>query len=261
MRRDYRQLYRGVWVPRDSEPSLAVRSYALASLYPGSTLIGPSAAAVRGARLDPGFRPEIAVPHTTGRRAGAVIRRYEVPEQHVQLISGTRVASPALTAFDLARFHDREKAVLAIEKLLDASPTTRSLWADGLDSLFDGIPHWWGATRARRVVAEVDPLNESAWESILRLAMSEAGIGGFVSQFRLPDLGIRLDFAHPEAKVAVEFDGEHHRSKKQQDDDALRRNRLQAAGWIVIVVTARSLMGRRDQLLVTIRAALASRGF
>lgn len=261
MRRDYRPLYRGIWIPRNSEPTLAVRSFALAALYPGSTMIGPSAAAVRGARLDPGFRPEIAVPHTTGRRDGVVIRRYDVPEDHVQLLRGARVASPELTVFDLARFHDRETAVLAIEKLLDASPSTRAAWARGLDSLFDGIPNWWGAARARRVVDEVDPQNESPYESILRLAMAESGIIGFETQVVVPGLGFRLDLAHPGARIAVEFDGEHHRSKKQQDEDAVRRNRLQAAGWIVIVVTARHLMGRREDLLATIRQALASRGY
>ncbi|MFL0580183.1 endonuclease domain-containing protein [Dietzia sp. 179-F 9C3 NHS] len=261
MRRDYRPLYRGIWVPKRSEPTLAVRSLAVASLYPGGTLVGPSAAAVRGARLDPGFLPEIGVGPAATRRAGVVFRRYEVPEEHVQILRGTRVASPALTVFDLARFHDRERAVLAIEKLIDASPATRRLWAGGVDSLFDGIPATWGSARARRTVARVDPLNESAWESILRLAMAEAGISGFVSQLTLPEHGARIDLAHPEAKVAVEFDGEYHRTKQQQAADAERRNRLQAAGWIVIVVTATMLMRKREQLLTTIRTALASRGF
>lgn len=188
---------------KTAEPTLSIRSFALASLYPGSTIIGPSAAAVTGARLDPGFRPEIAVGHSTARRAGVVIRRYAVPGDQIRMINGYRVASPALTMFDLARFHEQEKAVLAIEKLLDTSPEARRLWAGGVDSLFGGIPATWGSARARRVVSLVDPSNESAWASILRLAMVEAGIGGFVTQLRIPELGFRLDLAHPVAKVAV----------------------------------------------------------
>jgi len=118
IRRDYRRLYNGAWVLRGSEPDLATRSRALAALYPDGVLLGPSSAAIRGVRLDPGFAPEISVGRKRVHRAGVVVRRVEIPRGHVLVKGGVRVTSVQVTAVDLARFHPRETAVLAIERLI-----------------------------------------------------------------------------------------------------------------------------------------------
>ncbi|WP_101617561.1 hypothetical protein [Bifidobacterium margollesii] len=48
-----------------------------------------------------------------------------------------------------------------------------------------------------------------------------------------------VDMAWPEFLVAVEYDGDHHRtSKKQWRRDQEKRERLRLNGWIIFVVTA-----------------------
>jgi very-short-patch-repair endonuclease len=66
-----------------------------------------------------------------------------------------------------------------------------------------------------------------------------------------------LLFAWPEAKVAVEYEGRWHGESAQQvGADRQRLNRLTAAGWTVVFVTAAD-MHRPDLVVARIAAALA----
>jgi very-short-patch-repair endonuclease len=69
------------------------------------------------------------------------------------------------------------------------------------------------------------------------------------------DLGYRLDLADPVRRIAVEYDGLHHDDPTQQSKDRTRRNRLQAAGWIVIVVDRRIFRHQREDILRQVEAA------
>ena len=52
----------------------------------------------------------------------------------------------------------------------------------------------------------------------------------------------QVDFAYPEVKLAIEFDGyEKHASRKQWEADRIRQNRMVALGWYPIRVTDRQL--------------------
>lgn len=56
----------------------------------------------------------------------------------------------------------------------------------------------------------------------------------------------RVDAAWPAARIAVEFDGAaYHETTSGRVRDRARHERLRAAGWIVVVVTARDLTGPR----------------
>jgi very-short-patch-repair endonuclease len=52
----------------------------------------------------------------------------------------------------------------------------------------------------------------------------------------------RLDFAYPEERIAIEFDGfaEHGLLRSTFDDDRVRGNALALAGWLVLHFTSRS---------------------
>lgn len=68
----------------------------------------------------------------------------------------------------------------------------------------------------------------------------------------------RVDFAWPERKVALEYDGLWHAEAGQFARDRRRLNRLQTAGWRIVFVTAADL-ARPLELLTRIAAALACR--
>ena len=88
--------------------------------------------------------------------------------------------------------------------------------------------------------------------------MLRSGLPTPVAQ--LPVLGewgrLRLDFAWPERRVALEYDGLWHGDPGQLGKDRRRLNRLGDAGWRVVFATAADLhhpaelIGRLTALLV-----------
>jgi very-short-patch-repair endonuclease len=66
-----------------------------------------------------------------------------------------------------------------------------------------------------------------------------------------------LDMGWPDLMVAVEYDGEQHRTDRRQYTWDLRRlELLEQLGWIVIRVVAGD---RREDILRRVRAAIARR--
>jgi very-short-patch-repair endonuclease len=51
----------------------------------------------------------------------------------------------------------------------------------------------------------------------------------------------RVDLGYPEQKLAIEYDGAWHGERDQFTKDRARLNRLLAAGWRVLFVTAADL--------------------
>lgn len=252
--RDYVKVADELWLPRAMEHDLETLSVAYSRLYPDAVLTGWSAAVLHGVEPPDEATPELCVgPH--GRaRAGLRIRRYTVPAEAVVLHRGLRVTSRRWTAFDLARFNPHVAGVIAVEEFYK-----RGLRPAELRETVDFLTGTWGVARARRVLADADPRRESPRETETRLMLREAGFTGFVVQVKVPELGYRLDLADPLRKIAVEYDGVHHDDPVQQSTDRMRRNRLQAAGWIVIVVDRRSFRLQRDEILRQVSAAYALR--
>ena len=72
-----------------------------------------------------------------------------------------------------------------------------------------------------------------------------------------------MDLAWPEFKVAVEYDGDHHRtSKAQWRRDQEKRGVLVGRRWLVFVATAASIANEdaRAEFAFNVAGALASRG-
>jgi very-short-patch-repair endonuclease len=65
----------------------------------------------------------------------------------------------------------------------------------------------------------------------------------------------RVDFAWPDRKVAVEYDGLWHAEDGQFAKDRQRLNQLQAEGWRIVFVTAGD-MYRPEEVIARIAAAL-----
>jgi len=80
-----------------------------------------------------------------------------------------------------------------------------------------------------------------------------------VAQFRIFDREgfiARVDFAYPEPRLAIEYDGLWHAEPGQFEKDRGRLNRLSAAGWRVIFVTA-AVLRHPERLLARLAAELA----
>lgn len=105
---------------------------------------------------------------------------------------------------------------------------------------------------------------DSPQETRLRLAIVDAGlpepeIGTMV---RTPTGVFYLDLAYPEKKIAMEYEGDHHRSDRAQwRRDFLRVRALQDAGWLVVRVNADDLAdpAANATLISSLRRAIAAR--
>jgi len=99
------------------------------------------------------------------------------------------------------------------------------------------------------------------WEARVLREMRRAGFP--VPQCNLPVMvgGQRrvIDFAWPESRVAVEFDGyAHHSSKRAFDDDRSRQNDFVDAGWLVFRLTATAMTINPARALAPIARALGA---
>jgi very-short-patch-repair endonuclease len=104
-----------------------------------------------------------------------------------------------------------------------------------------------------------DGLAGSPQETRLRLLLHRSALPRPVAQYTVRAGGrfvARVDFAWPEHRIALEYEGLWHGKAHQQViADRRRLNDLTAAGWLVLFVTAADL---RDptRLLARLRTAL-----
>lgn len=99
-------------------------------------------------------------------------------------------------------------------------------------------------------------------ESWTRLTLCEAGLPEPVIDHDVYDnrgefIGC-VDLAYPELKIAIEYEGDHHRlDPATWNRDLAKHDALQAAGWRVIRVSRTMLFARPNELVARVRAAVA----
>jgi very-short-patch-repair endonuclease len=122
--------------------------------------------------------------------------------------------------------------------------------------------------RGRRALLEavgsIRPGAESRPETLLRLLLVRAGLPEPRVNFVVEDPGgrfiARVDLAYPQLRVAVEYDGDHHRtSTSRYEHDIARFDRLHDAGWRVVRVRSRGLFRFPDETLARVRRARGRR--
>jgi very-short-patch-repair endonuclease len=166
-----------------------------------------------------------------------------------------RWTAPVRTAVDLARRGPVPEAVVLLDQLVDA----RVVELTAVRAAVSGLPRCRGSRTAREVVARADGLAQSPQETRLRLLLAATDLPCPVAQFEVRDAGgfvARVDLAWPDRRLALEYDGLWHADPVQFRRDRERLNRLTAAGWRVVFVTAADLH-RPGQLLRLLRAELA----
>lgn len=116
-----------------------------------------------------------------------------------------------------------------------------------------------GTSHLRSLVAASD-VTESPLERMLLKVLRYSDLPPVHRQYELKGRGrkiARLDFAFPEAKVAIECDGYRwHSEKSRWQSDIDRRNFITGLGWKIIQVTATSLRQRPHDVIDAIESAL-----
>ena len=150
----------------------------------------------------------------------------------------------------------RAGALVAIDAL-----THRGLVKlDALHTLAAERAAWPGTPLLNEVLLLAEPLSESPMETRLRLLLVDAGLPLFTAQHEVRDAHGRLigrvDLALPELRLAIEYEGDHHRERHQFRRDVARLNALRAAGWTVLRFTADDVLRHPDRLIREVAAAI-----
>ncbi len=261
LQRDYRALYRNVYVSKDATLTALTRARA-AWLWSGggATMTGLSAAAVLGTKwLDAGEPAELrrANRHTP---PGIVARSYDLDAREVFVRNGIRITTPERTAFDIGRSMSVNLSI----PILDALSHATSFKVADVVSLAAARPGSRGIRRLRSVMKLVDGGAESPQESRVRLLLVAARLPPPETQIEFTDefgmARIRVDMGWREWRVAVEYDGIQHWSDRYQRSwDIDRIAMLEALGWAVVRISA-EMLARPEVIIERVRSKLRAAG-
>jgi hypothetical protein len=249
----FRRLFPDVYVGAEVEVDLTMRARAAYLLVEGRGVVGGYAAAeLLDASCGPKDAPvDVVVPGGAYRdHPGLVVHRGLLHPDEIAVVDGVALTAPVRTAYDLARRPPPTEAVVA----LDALSHRHGFLPDAVLDL--GRRHLGarGSAQLPEVVGLANPLAESPMESRARLIIVLDGLPVPVLQHPLgPYL---LDLAYPAIRLAIEYDGEAHRTQKRAMRDLDRQAYLSAAGWRVLRFTAAQIMCRPWWVAARVRQEL-----
>lgn len=288
----FRQPFHGVRVPAHLPDSLEVRCRAAALLLPEDATFSHATATVlhglplplgyatpggggaAGRERDPSPRRTphdarvplhvtvpVREPRVVGPRlTGIVTHMAKLEPQEAQAgADGLRRTTPTRTWLDCSA----SLVLVELVALADAA-LRRGLVTD--DELRRAVRGWTGrpgAALSRRAVTLIEPCTDSPMETRLRLLLVLAGLPRPVANRDVVAHGAwiaRPDLSYPELKIAIEYDGDHHRvSRRQWQNDIGRRRVLEDEGWLVLVFTADDVLKRGTDTVRRVRSALTQR--
>ncbi len=193
-------------------------------------------------------------------RPGVVAHRSRQKRLDVVEVAGLRVTSPAQTFVHVGvglrrpddvvvlgdSFLRRKQMLTSVAELARTAEATRKVK---------------GITQVREQVERVRPGTDSVMETRTRLLLTSAGLPcpRVNEVVRLADGTYvkRCDMLYPARMVAIEYDGDQHRTDKEQwRDDVRRRRWLEEIGVTVVVAVADDIVGDGTRLVERTRRAL-----
>jgi very-short-patch-repair endonuclease len=259
--KQFRALFRGIWIRAELELTLRVWLQAALFVLPADVVVSHTTAL---ALLGVGSAPERPLHFSTNtdlrcRQDGIVLHRRQ-GQLHTAVVDGIPVVGPDRAFVDSATLLGYRDLVRAGDTLIRLGHTTPERLRQYAEQR-----HLDGVIRARRaardVRAGVDAVSETDTRLLLRFArLPEPEVNGWI----INGAGIaiaRADLVYRAYRVLVEYDGWHHeRDARQRQKDHLRRERLDAAGWTVIVITAEDMKNPLG-IVRRVHAALVARGY
>ena len=258
LRSRYRRLFPDIYLNPDSDVTPVVLAKA-GWLWSGcaGVVAGVSAAALYGAAWIDTDRPVDVLHSNRSAPAGIRVRGDRFAGDEVATVGGIPVTTPARTALDIGCWYRIGRALPLLDALA-AATRFDLLEAEALLECYRGRR---GIRTARRALSLIDAGAQSPRETWLRLLLIDGGLPRPQTQIPIRDRSgtvvAYLDMGWEEFMVAVEYDGEQHRTDRRQYTwDVRRLEVLEALGWIVIRVVAGD---RRESILPRVRAAISRR--
>ncbi len=257
----YRRLFPDVYVPAHREVDLALRSRAAYLLVRGrGVLAGYSAAELLGRSC---ARPGAAVPaevqmlpgHQAAARPGLVVHRDRLLDLECVRCADVVTTGSLRTAFDLGR----RRSTDLVERVVAVDALAHRRFARAVRRDFARIPLGArGSAHLREALAWADPAAESPMETRIRMAIVLAGLPAPRVQFAVAGGRYRLDLAHPDRMLAVEYDGELHRTQRRAHRDLEREAARVRLGWTVLRFDARPVLSDPVRIAAEVARHLGS---
>jgi AbiEi antitoxin C-terminal domain len=259
LRRWYRTLFRGVYIPKNAVPSLHDRAVgAWLTMNRTGVISGAAASALHGAEWVDDDEPIEVLVDDRRRQHGLIVRIDRLAADEVTNVDELLVTTPARTAFDLARYQKRSLAIGRLDALMRAAP----FCADEVSALAYRYGPVRGVRQLRELLPLVDAGAESPQESWLRLLLIDNGFP--VPETQIPVLDdddepfAFVDMGWRDLQLAVEYDGEQHRTDRPQYvKDQRRILKIEKRGWELIRVIKED---RPSEILARVYEAWLRRG-
>jgi very-short-patch-repair endonuclease len=245
-------------------------------LRPGQAFAGRTAVRLWGLPLPWGWiaaEPlDIAVPLHLNPPSLAGVRGRRLAAHKVRhwTVRGVDAVDAVAAVFSCASELTLLDAVVLIDALLTDADNYRELvggrpFATRAD-LERRLAEWGrfpGSGTVRKALRLARERVESPKETETRLLIRAAGFAEPVVQHEVRDGGrlvARPDLSYPDLKIAIEYEGDGHRTDKAQWRRDIQRQRdLEDRGWIVIRLTQADLDEGGAGLFARLRGAIASR--
>lgn len=218
----------------------------------------------------------VGVPAPRRPPRGVGVRGHKVASQHVsvRMLDGVPVAGPASTWAQLGAMLDVRDlvavgdAIVRVPRVTGGRPGHPSSALGTIAQLqaviFAG--RRVGINRLRAALPLIRAGAASRPETHVRLDLADAGLPEPELDVEVRDASGRLlgisEMVYSLWRVAVEYEGDHHRTDTQQWNRDIDKYRAYAeAGWTPVRVTAENLYGKGPRPAVLVRAALRRAGW
>lgn len=238
----------------------------------GAVFTHSTAARLRQMPLPRDMARELHVTVPVGRRAprgrGVIGHQQRLGPDELTTVRGLAVASPAATWAQLGELLGVDDLIAVGEYIITGNPYEKRLPLASMNDLRAAAEvrlHGAGHRARMAAIAEIREGALSRPETFVRILLTRCGlpeplinadvVGACAEFIAMPDL------QWPEFRVALEYQGDHHRGQKQFRSDVARIEKLIDADWLVVQVTAAELFGNPRIVVERVERRLRSRGW
>lgn len=270
-RKDVINVGRGLYRPVDWDFDLEGAARALSAASPGAWISHVTAARLRCQVLPPWLADSTEL-HLSKPRSLPSVRRKGVfghtvlaREDEIELVDGIRLSTRSRTWLDLARvlpLHDLVSMgdqLVRVPRVDFEGRTEPYDTIAGLRMLVGRHPNLQGVVRAREALDLIRVGADSAPETLLRLAIADAGLPepGLQVPLRAGDArSPSADLGYRHRRLAIQYDGGHHLGEAQILSDRRRDKAFESAGWTVLVFDKDDLADEFQRAVQRIKRAL-----
>jgi len=259
--RRFRRLYHDVYVEAVLPDSLGLRCAGAALVLPEDAAFSHhTAAALR--RLPVPEEPliHVALPAGVQVRVAGIRGHSGLRPEDVRVVEERRLTSMERTFLDLATHLDLVDLVVLGDAALRRGWTSQA----ALSAAVAAASRRRGLARARSVLPVLEPRSDSPMETRLRLVLVFGGLPRPEANLDVFDEHgqwvARPDLQYPAERIAIEYEGAHHRrDDRQYESDIFRDELLRDLGWELLKFTAKDVFVRPMVTVERVRYQLDKR--